>query len=221
MSKPVFVLVTAKNCGACAHFKQTWPSVKLELESLGQIRIIEIDVPSIGVHTGDNFPQDLNRWVGWYPSMLLFNGSSWDTGMKAVEEMKKSKDMGDKTKPRTKIELEGSIFRGHFSSDGRPEPEEGPMLNATNISSWVQTELASPKFQRKGSKSAVVTSTSGSSSSRTENLPILSLLSSSGSNPSSGAVGRVAQSSSSNNTNDSDYKPSRCRLRIKPMYSDH
>jgi len=77
MSKPVFVLITAKTCGACMNFKKrTWDSLKKELE--GKVQIVTIELPTTQSKPDpQKYHKDLSRFIGWFPTMSLFPSDRW------------------------------------------------------------------------------------------------------------------------------------------------
>ena len=132
--KPVLVVVTSDDCGHCATFKRLiWDSLKSKLLSNNNIHLIEISIPRMKTPPGPHYPADLNRWIEWYPTILMFTPKSWNTAMTY------------KSHP-----LEGVIFNGklvdnkakHCSSEGCPTIT----LNEANFLKWVDDQLKSPVF---------------------------------------------------------------------------
>ena len=77
--KPVFVFVTADNCGYCSIFKERiWTELKNKLVSENRVDIVEINLPTTGSKPDIiNYPKDLRRFIGWFPTLILFPASSW------------------------------------------------------------------------------------------------------------------------------------------------
>lgn len=80
--KHVFIVVTAGNCGYCTRFKtETWPTLKPKLVNSGRLNVVEIQLETMSeVHT-DSFinlyPEDLRRYIVWFPTFILCTYSSW------------------------------------------------------------------------------------------------------------------------------------------------
>ena len=78
-TRPVFVLTTAKTCPGCHAFKRnTWDSLKEELEKQGKVQVVTIEVEK----TNDKpdpvkYHKDLSRFIGWFPTMAIFPASRW------------------------------------------------------------------------------------------------------------------------------------------------
>jgi hypothetical protein len=88
MTKPVFVLITSGQCGHCVNFlKDGWKDMRSALEHLGTVKVKHIDLPKGGridrdSQTGEKYPDDINRFIRWYPTILLVDGNSWERGDK-------------------------------------------------------------------------------------------------------------------------------------------
>lgn len=78
-NRPVFVLLTAKTCGACHRFKNTiWDDLKKELERQGKVQIVTIDVPTTTSKPDPTkYHKSLHRFIGWWPTMSLFPADRW------------------------------------------------------------------------------------------------------------------------------------------------
>jgi len=79
-SKPVFVLIMAKTCGACQNFKRRiWSTLKKELIESDKVDIVEIEVPTTAsAPSTTKYHKDLRKFIGWFPTMSLFTGYSWN-----------------------------------------------------------------------------------------------------------------------------------------------
>jgi len=121
-SKPVFVICTAADCGACKNLYNRWGEIRDAIKDLGTVRIVEIKLETRATSvTTKGYPNDLQRYVLWYPTAFLFTGKNWDDAMK------------DKN-----TKLDGVIFNGIV---GNPNPQQGYMLNADGITTWIKDTL--------------------------------------------------------------------------------
>jgi len=128
-SKPVFVKVTAGDCGACKNFQGRWKSIRKAIEDLRAVRIVEIQVKSMmGAKLTDlGYPADLQRYVSWYPTFFLFRGDNWDEAMRGRGGA-----------------LDGVIFNGIV---GNPQPQQGFSMTAEGLTSWITKTLnEDPRF---------------------------------------------------------------------------
>lgn len=95
-SRPVFVLLTAKPCAACVRFKHsTWKSLKEEIEKIGKVQVIEIEVPTITSKPDPTkYHKDLKRFIGWWPTMSLYPAQLWyDRNSELVGVIKNGKQV--------------------------------------------------------------------------------------------------------------------------------
>jgi len=77
---PVFVLITADNCPGCINFKsRIWPSLKSKLESDGKVQVVTIELPTTNSKPDPvKYHKDLVRFIGWFPTMVLFPADRWN-----------------------------------------------------------------------------------------------------------------------------------------------
>lgn len=80
--KHVFIVVTAGNCGFCSAFKTSiWPTLKPKLVNSGRLNVVEIPLETMGEVHSDSFtnlyPEDLRRYINWFPTFILCTYSSW------------------------------------------------------------------------------------------------------------------------------------------------
>jgi len=131
MVKPVFVLLMAKTCGHCANFKsKRWPSIKEELLKDGKVDIVEIELETQTTKPPSKYHPDLHKYIGWFPSMFLFNGDSWNNH---------------------NSELKGIIKNGKLTDDGVKNVKSGGKIvdySQESILAWVDSNLnQNPIFQ--------------------------------------------------------------------------
>lgn len=133
-SSDVFVLVTAGNCGHCVKFKEkVWPTLGPKIQQLG-VRVVEIPLTKMGDKVEANIPQDLNKLLGWYPMMLMADGTAWNAGKLThvrilngtVTAGGGSSKMDDKPKYNTDIDGILSWITG-----AKRQPEAKPVLLPT------------------------------------------------------------------------------------------
>lgn len=116
--KPSYVLVevTATGCGHCEKFKQKWPSIK---EKLGpRVKIVEINQPSVTLDFNKVYPQTLNLFVQWFPTLCLFYSEEWD-----------SKNL-----------VYGDVFNGYISEGKARTNSRLSEINYENINKWLETK---------------------------------------------------------------------------------
>jgi hypothetical protein len=124
--RPVLIIVTANNCSSCARFEPFWVnSIKAKLYNTGLIRVpIEIKVSKIGLPVPIQYPKDLNRYVGFYPSLILVTGRSWNNAMAKRELM-----------------LEAMVFNGAFVNGRMVPVDEKASLNESVLLEWLKREV--------------------------------------------------------------------------------
>lgn len=127
--KPVLAVITADTCGGCVMFKQrVWPQLKKKIQDSNKVKLVEINLPSLRDRIPQQYPEGLQKWVGWYPTLGLFTADSWNSGGNLV----------------------GSVFNGTFEGDKikmLPQDQGRPMT-VNDISDWIDRELAGPTFTR-------------------------------------------------------------------------
>lgn len=81
-NKWVLVVITAKTCGACHNFLSVWPKLKAELQqTFPNLVIVEISQNTTTNVFPGAYPSALGSWCQWFPTLLLFKKSAWDTGV--------------------------------------------------------------------------------------------------------------------------------------------
>jgi len=140
-SRPVFVLITAQTCSHCTLvFKPNiWPGLKEQLEADGKVQIVTIDLPTTSSKPDPTkYHKDLSRFIGWFPTMILFPASRWYN--------RNSELIG--------IVKNGKIVPPGTNSDGKFIPEHIEMVGKPDISKddilkWVDYTIKEPMFTRK------------------------------------------------------------------------
>lgn len=133
LSIATLVIVTAQNCGGCAHYKKRTESnlhsaIKLysnnrKSRGIGGIDIVNISLestrsPSSGIL--DRYHLDLKSYVGWFPTFLLFGDKRW-----------KNKN----------VKLEGLVYNGEYRN-GRWELSKSPTpTDQSHIMGWIKNSI--------------------------------------------------------------------------------
>lgn len=80
MNRPVFVIVTNEQCGACHRYREKIRDdlfKKLDRSILSDV--IEIHLPSmVNKSPLDDYHPKLKEIVAWYPNFMLFTSESWN-----------------------------------------------------------------------------------------------------------------------------------------------
>lgn len=125
MPKPVFVLLMAETCAHCANFKnKRWPSIKEELVKQNEVDIVELELETQTTKPSNKYHPDLSKYIGWFPTMFLFNGDSWNNH---------------------NSELKGVIKNGKLTNNGVENVKSGGKLvdySQESIISWVNKNLS-------------------------------------------------------------------------------
>lgn len=83
-SRPVFVVITAENCGHCKSFKNgPWPDTKAALESMGTVRVVHIELAAMGDALPPQYPSTLQTYIRGFPTLLLVSGESWNRALQS------------------------------------------------------------------------------------------------------------------------------------------
>lgn len=135
--KPVFIVVTAGNCGFCTRFKsEVWPTLKPKLVNSGRLSIVEIELETMGEVKSKSFaeryPVDLRRYTTWFPTFILCTAASWENGDVIDGVVLNGEFIYDH---ETQTEIIGSV-----SNEQLKEP------NDSNITQWLSDNLRSNKF---------------------------------------------------------------------------
>lgn len=76
---PVFVMVFAGNCSHCKDFKKkSLEELRKSLKSYPGVTPIEYNINTIGEDLPSDAPEDLKRFVKFYPFFLLVSGAVWN-----------------------------------------------------------------------------------------------------------------------------------------------
>lgn len=129
-TRPVFVMVTAQNCGYCKALHERWAPIQKALLALGTVRIKELNIPDMRYSKvyEQGYPVDMQRYVSWYPTALLFPGDNWNEVMS-----------------KKATTLRGRIMNGKVEAPGRPVSDQYS-ITADGITSWIKDTLADPTF---------------------------------------------------------------------------
>lgn len=110
--KPVLVIVTANNCGGCRVFKDKVLNDLLSRVT-GLADAVHIELPSVSSPIPSQYPQDLKRLIGWFPTLILVPAASWRAGGS----------------------INGSVFNGEIQQ-GRVVPKQGG-ISTEEIIKWI------------------------------------------------------------------------------------
>ena len=78
--KPVFIFISAGDCGACKHFKNRWPDIQKSLKNL--VTIKEIVVPSMHGEFPRDYPKDITEIEHWFPMLVMMHPKDLEDGIK-------------------------------------------------------------------------------------------------------------------------------------------
>ena len=122
MKDPILVVITAEGCPACSLFlSQIWPDLRTRINSLN-VQTLSIDSSQLY-----QFRKDLQNFIGWYPTLLMFPQSSW-------------KD--------TSQDLSGSVYGGYYDPIEK-QPKLGNFsLSADEMYEWIQDNIDTAPVQR-------------------------------------------------------------------------
>lgn len=163
MSKPVLVIATASDCGACHNFNKNYKAdLEAELKKEDLVRLIEIGFTSwknpFEQTVLSKWPKALVHYMQWFPNFVLFDGPTWDLAMKNIS---------------VESPLNGMILGGVVSATtGRPEQVQTQFRNdKTGVLLWIKDSI--PKLQASSKNSQVVAPfDSASSSSQGKNTSV-------------------------------------------------
>lgn len=143
MSDSVFIYYQAESCPACKSFSYNWANVMSALKKEHpKMLVVVIKVKTIGSpHDFNEFPKDLKKYVGWYPTFILVPRPSWDEAMK-------------KLGPNSTFELKGvKVMNGNVvTKDGKfavdmVRPAKYSTKNANDFSAWVTDMMKGDDFK--------------------------------------------------------------------------
>ncbi len=137
------VLITAESCSACKIFKRDiWPRLGMYIERDTRLDLTELHVVKNyneirATHT------DLFRFIGWFPTILIFTGESWvSTSLK-----------GKVFNGQFKTDEDGRIKMTHYK-DIRGKASQVIPLNHSKIYDWIEEVINGQMFI--GDRPAVV-----------------------------------------------------------------
>lgn len=144
-TRPVVLLVTANDCGACSKFYTPWSTdISPAISNLGNVRLEWYAYPTMGsmptTINGKAVPVDLANYVGWFPTLLLVPGTAWNNSMR------------DKDAP-----LNAEIFALDTYVNGVPTRSKTIPLTKEAILRWIKDTV--PKMtahESKGETKSVV-----------------------------------------------------------------
>jgi hypothetical protein len=128
-TRPVFVLITAKTCPGCLAFKRnTWDNLKEQLENEGKVQIVTVEVPTtMSKPDPEKYHKDLPRFIGWFPTMILFPANRWNNHNSELIGIVKN---GRLLPPGTNEN--GNFFPEHVEMVGKIDLSKEDILNWVN-----------------------------------------------------------------------------------------
>lgn len=133
--RPVFFVFTADGCNACSVFKANGMHELLgKIEATGRVRVSRVNLSKIGTPLPPTWPEDLNRFVGFYPCLGLMSGKLWNEAQR---------------NPR--IAINALIYNGRLDpTTNRIVPESGqPNFSHEAIMNWVMVNTGSVEGMNK------------------------------------------------------------------------
>lgn len=132
-TKAVLVIITAGNCGHCNTLKKKLPTIIPKIASEANVKVVEVPLTSMSSQIDTNkYPADLARYKKWYPSMILFSGSEWDTAM---------------SNTGSTITLNGIILNGKIGANGNAVTDESKKMidpgDAGKVIAWINQSKSS------------------------------------------------------------------------------
>lgn len=124
MSRPVLLIVTASDCGACRGFKaHILPDLLDRLKSDNLVNVVQDELPtfrSSNINAVDpDIPAEVSNYIAWFPTLLLFPSPSF------------------KDEP---VILNGFVSRGKAQMTPQSSPNIVP-LSSAEIHNWVRKTL--------------------------------------------------------------------------------
>lgn len=135
--RPVFVLVTAKTCPGCVAFKRnTWDSLKTQLEKDGKVQIVTVEVPTtISKPDPVKYHKELGRFIQWFPTIALFPADRWYNHNSELIGIVKN---GKMVPPGT--DKEGNFVPEHIEMVGEPNFSKDELLG------WVDYTISKDRI---------------------------------------------------------------------------
>lgn len=130
-NKPVFVATFAEeDCSHCREFKKNhWINVQQGLSKL-PMTVVTVELGKRSVKPGQRgFPDDLERYIGWYPTFALFTAKSW----------------------KQRGVLEGTVLNSRRDDMGLLVSNPTYNLDRDGIVSWVENQLRTNSLFTSGS----------------------------------------------------------------------
>ena len=131
-SKPVLFILTAGNCGSCKAFladkKEGWDALKAKVDHDKKLRLVYVEVANTSSAIDYSvYPEDLSRYIGFFPHIGLYSGSSWDQAIANKGQ---------------RIALQGVVFNGVWEGGRITSMKTGRKeAKVNNIMSWVDSNL--------------------------------------------------------------------------------
>jgi len=131
-----FVIMTAKDCGACTKFKtgkhRHYTSLLSNIKKNPSIKIVEIETPSTKSDLTKTLPSkyhpDLKNWCFWYPLFGLFTYDSWNNHTKPLIGQVAGLKLNNSGRP-------------HIGDNGGGTYVGGVAFTSKGINEWVNREL--------------------------------------------------------------------------------
>ena len=126
MSLPVVLIATVQTNPHCGPFLNMWKRIheQLQARSPGQFRFFHLQKTYLNDPLPPEYPNKLYEWIKWYPSLMIFDGVSWDHGLD----------------PDRNSHLKGTIFNGEYVDIStryvhRDDPSEESIMD------WFQSNV--------------------------------------------------------------------------------
>lgn len=105
MSRPRLVIVMAETCGHCRSFKsKQLPTLIKNMEKEGKVDVTPVQLPDMSsdISSYSNLPKEVQKYVAWFPTFLLFNSGVSGTEVPLVMN---GQQVGDSYVPKNPLDF--------------------------------------------------------------------------------------------------------------------
>lgn len=133
-TRPILVIVSAGNCGACQNAEKTGIFTKIKTDisttlvddnKVSIVRVEHIKKPKIDDPIDQIYPQVLNKWARWFPIFILINGKDWNDKMANIDE--KSPNI--------------EVFNGRLVEGMVMQGNPGSMMDYSKVPEWIKNNI--------------------------------------------------------------------------------
>jgi len=138
IAEPIVILIKSNACGHCKNISNIWDKISVAMKEVyPKLRIFVVTVDdNSGNFDRNKIPGGLEKYMKWFPMILLVPGNIWDNAIKEV---------GSRNPPTIKDGVQ--ILNGKWDNNSLTFNVKYDIRNPAGFAEWVKDSLEIPEFK--------------------------------------------------------------------------